>query len=281
MNNLAGRQDFCLLSNFLSNPLRYFLSVVMLTAALFLPAGNQAVAQSDMAEIEFWQSVKASQDPAEFKAYLDLYPQGKFAPLARLRIKKLISKPAVAPQPIAQPAKPALREIPRLPPPPPPPPPIELPVFKPDSANETDASCQLKLGPQGIAQADFSGTGTICLCRPPFIISADGASCIASARTEPPPPRKPDTVISRPKPRPRSRPTRVRKEPRPVRVQRRSVKRPSKARARAIANRYCRRRYGNNLKSVVVKKSKFYCHYQLEDGNYLAVKKKRFKDVPQ
>ena len=297
MNTHAGRQYCCFLIKFLSNPLRYFLPVALLTAALFLSAGHQSFAQSDMAEIEFWQSVKTSQDPAELKAYLDIYPQGKFAPLARLRIKKLTPKPEVspqpAPQPVAQPAKPALREIPRLPsstttptaPPPPPqppapPPPLNLPVFKPDSANETNASCQIKLGPQGIAQADFSGTGTICLCRPPYEISPDGAACIASARVEPPP-RKPDTAISRPQPRPRSRPERVRKKPRPVRVQRNSVKRPSKARARAIANRYCRRRYGKNLKSVVVKKSKFYCHYQLEDGNYLAVKKKKFKDVPQ
>jgi len=41
------------------------------------------------AEIEFWQSVKNTKDSTELEAYLKSYPKGKFAPLARLRLKKL------------------------------------------------------------------------------------------------------------------------------------------------------------------------------------------------
>jgi hypothetical protein len=42
-------------------------------------------------ELEYWQAVKDSDDPDLLQAYLDEYPNGKFAPLARLQIKKLKS----------------------------------------------------------------------------------------------------------------------------------------------------------------------------------------------
>ena len=233
--------------------------------ALLLPVNNQAFAQSSLAEIEFWQSVKASQDPAELQAYLDLYPQGKFAPLARIRIRKLSSAPAGADE--IAPVRP-VRPVDRTSPPPP----LELPVFKPDNTNVSNASCQARLGRQGYAEADFSGNGSICLCRPPFELSPDGASCIGPPVEKAIQKRKPAKALSRP--------AKVRNKPRPDRIKRRSVKRPSPARARAIANSYCRRRYGANLKSVVVKKSKFYCHYRLgDDDTYIGVKKKKFKDV--
>ena len=41
------------------------------------------------AEIEFWQSVKGSDDIDMLKAYLQEYPEGKFKSLARLKIKQL------------------------------------------------------------------------------------------------------------------------------------------------------------------------------------------------
>lgn len=42
-------------------------------------------------ELEFWKSIKDSDDPDMFQAYLDEYPNGKFVPLAKLKIKKLRS----------------------------------------------------------------------------------------------------------------------------------------------------------------------------------------------
>ena len=42
-------------------------------------------------EIEFWKSIKDSDDPDMFQAYLDEYPNGIFAPLAKIKIKKLKS----------------------------------------------------------------------------------------------------------------------------------------------------------------------------------------------
>jgi flagellar biosynthesis GTPase FlhF len=37
-------------------------------------------------EAIFWETVKASSDPAELRAYLDIYPNGVFAPIARARL---------------------------------------------------------------------------------------------------------------------------------------------------------------------------------------------------
>jgi len=54
------------------------------------------------AEVAFWQSIQASGDRDMFEAYLKRYPNGAFADLARLKIKKL--KPA-KPAPTASPAK--------------------------------------------------------------------------------------------------------------------------------------------------------------------------------
>jgi hypothetical protein len=46
-------------------------------------------------ELAFWQSIRNSQDPDMFRAYLDEYPDGKFTRLAQLKIGKLIlAKPA-------------------------------------------------------------------------------------------------------------------------------------------------------------------------------------------
>lgn len=55
-----------------------------------VPAGTQ-LAQSkttrDASELElmFWRSIKDSQNPADFEAYLEAFPDGAFAPLARVR----------------------------------------------------------------------------------------------------------------------------------------------------------------------------------------------------
>ena len=52
-------------------------------------------------EREFWISVRDSARPGDIQAYLDKYPNGNFAPLARSRLDALLrpAKPAVAPSP--------------------------------------------------------------------------------------------------------------------------------------------------------------------------------------
>jgi len=46
-------------------------------------------AAPDRAEITYWESVRDSKTPAELEAYLKTYPDGAFAPLARIRLKAL------------------------------------------------------------------------------------------------------------------------------------------------------------------------------------------------
>lgn len=91
-----------------------------LSLLLCLPIGQTAWAQSspkeggatastpapseNAAEIAFWNSVKDSKNPAELRAYLQAFPTGVFAPLAKVRIEGLekaaASSPASTPVPV-------------------------------------------------------------------------------------------------------------------------------------------------------------------------------------
>ena len=68
----------------------------------------------DSGEIAFWDSVKDSKNPAELQAYLEAYPQGKFAALARIRIGALGGTVQAAPTPVAppEPSRPAVETTP-------------------------------------------------------------------------------------------------------------------------------------------------------------------------
>jgi len=78
--------------------LRFFL-------VAFLLACGQAHAQSpaNPEEIAFWESVRESKNPAELQAYLDQYPNGRFAVLAKVRLAAL-QRPAPAAPATARPA---------------------------------------------------------------------------------------------------------------------------------------------------------------------------------
>jgi len=67
--------------------------------------------KDEAVEIAFWNSVKDDKTPDAFQAYLASYPQGKFAALARLRLKQLTERPKPAPLP-------PVTETPPRPPPP-------------------------------------------------------------------------------------------------------------------------------------------------------------------
>ena len=49
---------------------------------------KQAAIDPAQLELAYWQSIKDLQDPADFKAYLQQYPTGTFAALARARLAK-------------------------------------------------------------------------------------------------------------------------------------------------------------------------------------------------
>jgi len=52
------------------------------------PSSSNATDQSSL-ELEFWQTIKKSDDPDMYREYLRLFPEGVFSGLAKLKIKKL------------------------------------------------------------------------------------------------------------------------------------------------------------------------------------------------
>src|SRR5262245_36885397 len=59
-------------------------SVPPATPAIAVPK-----AKATEAEVEFWKAIQSSTDPAEFEFYLEQFPEGTYAPLARHKITKL------------------------------------------------------------------------------------------------------------------------------------------------------------------------------------------------
>ena len=59
----------------------------------FIQSGNSCVTVTNIAdntfEVKFWDSIEDSEDPEEFRIYLEEFPEGKFVKLAELRIEKL------------------------------------------------------------------------------------------------------------------------------------------------------------------------------------------------
>jgi uncharacterized protein len=75
------------------------LLAIAVTVLLAVPGRAEGV---DPADLAFWQSIENSADPAEYRAYLDAFPDGRFAPLARLRARggagaAAPARPAAAP----------------------------------------------------------------------------------------------------------------------------------------------------------------------------------------
>jgi peptidoglycan hydrolase-like protein with peptidoglycan-binding domain len=63
--------------------------VLGLGIALAAPLPLSAQTATEAAETAFWDSVKDSRDPAEVRAYLEKFPNGLFAPLAKIRLRNL------------------------------------------------------------------------------------------------------------------------------------------------------------------------------------------------
>ena len=85
-------------------------TVIVALTALMLFA-TPVVASDPSVEVVFWQSISSSTDADDFVAYLERYPHGVFAPLARNKLKRmdvvvLAPKAAPKPQPAVVPSKP-------------------------------------------------------------------------------------------------------------------------------------------------------------------------------
>lgn len=78
----------------------FFFSPPAPVAEVKEPQPENNAADALRAETAFWTSIAESDDPADIEAYLDQYPEGTFAALARRRIARLNS-----PQPEKEPEK--------------------------------------------------------------------------------------------------------------------------------------------------------------------------------
>ena len=89
-----------------------FIPAARLVAVLtpLLAFGGGAAAQPaapSPAETALWAEVRTSRQPDDLQAYLDAYPQGAFAPLARRRLAALGAGDAPAGRPGTAPSCPA------------------------------------------------------------------------------------------------------------------------------------------------------------------------------
>jgi hypothetical protein len=76
---------------------------ILLAVALSLAAATAVAQAGDPAEITFWESVRDSKNAAELQAYLDQYPNGRFAVLAKAR-RAALQRPAPSVPATARPA---------------------------------------------------------------------------------------------------------------------------------------------------------------------------------
>ncbi len=84
--------------------LRRALAMIVVAPLVFaaLARPHPAHAAADAAEIAFWQSVDGTKDPREYQMYLDAYPNGAFAAIAKSRLASGAA-PAPIPAPVPQP----------------------------------------------------------------------------------------------------------------------------------------------------------------------------------
>jgi hypothetical protein len=75
----------------------------LLGSVVFACVASSANAQASADELLFWESVRNSKSAVELQAYLDHWPNGVFAPIARNRIADLSGKPAATTVPKSAP----------------------------------------------------------------------------------------------------------------------------------------------------------------------------------
>ncbi|RJF96357.1 hypothetical protein D3871_22135 [Noviherbaspirillum saxi] len=134
-------------------------------------------------ELTFWESIKDSTHASDYEAYLQAYPNGRFAALARARIERIR---AAAPKPDAVPDKPpaakAAPERPRAPPAPKPQPQPEVarPAPAPPPAPKP-ADTQASDKPPAPAPTTSAGDVRDCPTCPVLVSIRTGAFTMGSA----------------------------------------------------------------------------------------------------
>jgi tetratricopeptide (TPR) repeat protein len=79
---------------------------------------DSGTGDSSLADLQYWNAIKDSKKAADYQAYLEKFPNGDFADLAKIRVKQYGGDPAVTPaQPtettptVANPTDPRLQEL--------------------------------------------------------------------------------------------------------------------------------------------------------------------------
>jgi len=62
------------------------------------PTNGRGAADAKDVEVAFWQSVQASDDPSEYRAYLAQFPDGEFVALAQTRLAKALRPRSASPE---------------------------------------------------------------------------------------------------------------------------------------------------------------------------------------
>ncbi|MBL8705875.1 MAG: SH3 domain-containing protein [Rhodospirillales bacterium] len=84
----------------------YLVAIGLATAAAGPAWGQAGCDKVDPAEAAFWDSIKNSRAPEDHKAYLDTFPNGCYAALARVRVNAAPTTTAPTPLPTATPPAP-------------------------------------------------------------------------------------------------------------------------------------------------------------------------------
>jgi formylglycine-generating enzyme required for sulfatase activity len=61
---------------------------------LIITSAHRLPDTADPVELGYWNTIKKSETPADFQAYLDSYPNGRFAALAHARLDEIATKPS-------------------------------------------------------------------------------------------------------------------------------------------------------------------------------------------
>lgn len=138
---------------------------------------------SEQYEITFWNSIKDSNFPGDYEAYLKAYPNGRFAALAHARIDRLRAAGATSAPSAATPAAPAVTPTPQAARPTPPP---SAPPPKPSaSAAAPVAPPAAAVAQKPVTHAPVAGESRDCATCPIMIAVPAGSFSMGSSTDDP------------------------------------------------------------------------------------------------
>ena len=166
-------------------------SVVALHSRGILPKDS-----SEQYEITFWNSIKDSNYPGDYEAYLKAYPNGRFAPLAHARIDRLRAAGTTTAPSAATPATPATPAAPSTPaaspapqaaqPMPAPAPAPSAPIPKPPPSAAAPATAPAAaVASKPVTHAPVAGESRDCATCPIMITVPAGSFSMGSSTDDP------------------------------------------------------------------------------------------------